>query len=108
MRKFPENNDACVISIKRNSRKEKLSFNPRWLHKGSMVFFEHAGSVKKGSVIINDPFVSQCTVRLVIKTQAARNEPSGSGVLYVKHSDLRNDSQAESSKRAGESCQTIS
>ena len=70
-----------------------------------MVFFEHAGSVKKRIVIINDPFVSQCTVRLVDKPQdTARNGPSCSGNLYVRYSELRNESQGESRKRvAGES-----
>ena len=44
------------------------------LHSDSMVFFEHAGSVKKRIVIINDPFVSQCTVRLVDKPQDTARE----------------------------------
>ena len=94
-----------VISRRRNSRKEKLSFNPRRLHRESMVFFEHAGSGKKEIVIINDPFVSQCTVRLVDKPQdTAGNGPSCSGSLYVRYSELRNESQGESRKRvAGES-----
>ena len=42
-----------------------------------MVNFEHAGGVKKEIVIINDPFVSQCTVRLVNNTQdTGGNEPA--------------------------------
>ena len=70
---------------------EKLSFNPRRLHRDSMVFFEPAGSVKKVIVIINDPFVSQCTVRLVDKPQdTAGNGPSGGGSFYVKYSGFRN------------------
>ena len=70
-----------------------------------MVFFEHVGSVKKGIVIIGNPFVSQCTVRLVNKLQdTAGNGPSCSGNLYVSYSELRNESQGESRKRvAGES-----
>ena len=48
MRKIHEHNDNCVISRRRNSRKDKISFNPRRLHRDSVVFFEHAGSVKKG------------------------------------------------------------
>ena len=70
-----------------------------------MVFFEQAGSVKKGVVIINDPFVSQCTVRLLDKPQdTAGNGPSCSGNLYVSYSELRNESQGESKTRvAGES-----
>ena len=68
----------------------------------SMVFFEHAESVKK-IVIINDPFVSQCTVHLVDKPQDfAVNELSGSGCSYIRNSDLRNKSYAESGKRVGE------
>ena len=70
-----------------------------------MVFLEHAGSIKKRIVIINDPFVSQCTDRLVDKPQDfAGNGPSCSGSLYVRYSELRNESQGESRKRvAGES-----
>ena len=70
-----------------------------------MVFFEHAGSVTKGIVIINYAFVSQCTLRLVDKTQdTAGNGPSCSGNLYIRYSGLRNESQGESRKRvAGES-----
>ena len=70
-----------------------------------MVFFEQAGSVKKGIVIINDPFVSQCTVRLVDKPQdTVGNGPSSSGKLYVRYSEFRNESQGDSRKRvAGES-----
>ena len=70
-----------------------------------MVFIEHAGSVKKGIVIINDPFVSMCTVRLVDKPQdTVGNGPSCSGNLYDRYSELRNESQGNSSKRAaGES-----
>ena len=45
---FHEHNDTCAISRRLNSRKEKLSFNPRWLHRDSMVFFNCAGSFKKG------------------------------------------------------------
>ena len=48
IRKFHEHNDTCVISTWRNSRKDKISFNPRRLHRDSIVFFEHARSVKKG------------------------------------------------------------
>ena len=105
MRKFQEQIDTCVISRRRNSRKDKISFNPRRLHRDSMVFFEHTGSVTKGIVIINDAFVSQCTVRLVDKPQdTAGNGPSCSGNLYVTYSELRNESQGESRKRvAGES-----
>ena len=77
IRKVHKYNDTCVISRRRISRKDKISFNPRRLHSDSMVFFEHAGSVKKGIckkgiVIINDPFVSQCTVRLVDKPRILR------------------------------------
>ena len=62
--------------------KIKKSFNPRRLHRDSMVCFEHAGSVNKGIIIINDPFVSQCMVRLVDKPQdTAGNVPSCSGSL---------------------------
>ena len=70
-----------------------------------MVFFEHAVSVKEGIVIISDPFVSQCTVRSVDKPQdTAGNGPSCSGSLYVRNSELRNESQCESRKQAaGES-----
>ena len=71
-----------------------------------MVCSEHAGSDKKGIVIVNDPFVSQCTVCLVDKTQdtAGKNGPSCSGNLYVRYSELRNESQSDSRKRvAGES-----
>ena len=70
-----------------------------------MLFFEHAGSVKKEIVIINDHFVSHCTVRLVDKPQdTAGNGASCSGNLYVRYSELRNESQSESRKRvAGES-----
>ena len=79
-----------------------LSFNPRRLHRDSMVFFEHAGSVKNGIVIMNDPFVFQCTVRLVDKPQDTTGKgPSGSGSLVVKYSDLRNESQGKSRKRSG-------
>ena len=104
-RKLHERNDSCAISRRRNSRKEKLSFNLRRLHRDSMVFFEHAGSVKKGIVIINNPFVSQCTVRSVYKPQdTAGNGPSCSGSLYVRYSELREESQGESRKRVdGES-----
>ena len=63
IRKFYEDNHTCVNSRRRNSRKDKISFNPKRLHRDSMVFFEHAGSVKKGIVIINDLFVSQCRVQ---------------------------------------------
>ena len=46
---------------------------------------------------INDPFVSQCIVRLVDKPQdTVWNEPSCSGSLYVKYSGLQNESQGES------------
>ena len=48
IRKLHEHNDTCVISRRWNSRKDKISFNPRRLHRDSMVFFQHAGSVKKG------------------------------------------------------------
>ena len=48
IRKFHEHNDTRVISRRRKSRKNKLSFNPRWLHRDLVVFFEHAESVKKG------------------------------------------------------------
>ena len=69
-----------------------------------MVFFEHAGSVKKGIFIINDPFVSQCTVRLVDKPQnTASMRPSCSGSLYDKYSDLRNESEGNPRKQVGES-----
>ena len=70
-----------------------------------MVFFEHAGSVKEGIAIINDPFVSQCTVRLVDKPQETTgNRPSCSCSLYVRYSELRNETQGESRKRVdGES-----
>ena len=65
-----------------------------------MVFFEHAGSVKKRIVIINDPFVSQCTICLVDKPQdTAGNGPTCSGSLYGRFSELRNESQGESRKR---------
>ena len=65
-----------------------------------MVFFEHAGTVKKWIVIIKDPFVSQCTVRLVDKPHGtAGNGPSCSGNLYVRYSDMRDESQGESRKR---------
>ena len=51
-----------------------------------------------------DPFMSQCTVLLVDKPQdTTGNEPSGSDSLYVKYSDLRNESQNESRKRIGQS-----
>ena len=87
IRKFHEHNDTCVISRRRNSRKDRISFNPRRLHRDSMVFFEHAGSVKKGIVIINDPLGSQCTVLLVdIPRDTAGNGPSCSGNLYVRYS----------------------
>ena len=94
-KKFHKYNDSCVISRRPNARKESLSFNPSRLHRDSMVFFEDAVKVKKEIVIINDPFVSQCTVRMVDKPQ----DTSGKGPscsLYVKHSDLRNESQGES------------
>ena len=70
-----------------------------------MVFSEPAGSVKKRIVIMNDAFESQCTVRLVCKPQdTAGNGPSCSGNLYVRYSELRDESQGESRKRlAGES-----
>ena len=70
-----------------------------------MVFFEHAGIGKKEIVIIKDTFVAQCTVRLVDKPEdTAGNGPSCSGSLYVRYSELRNESQGESRKRvAGES-----
>ena len=70
-----------------------------------MVFFEHGGSVKKEIVIIIDPFVSQFTVLLVDKLQdTAGNGPSCSGNLYVRYSELRNESQGESRIRVtGES-----
>ena len=56
-----------------------------------MVFFEHAGIVKKGIVILNDPYVSQCPVRLVDKPQdTAGNGPSCKGSLNVKYSELIN------------------
>ena len=105
VRKFREHNDICVIGRRRNSRKEKLSFNHRRLHRDSMVFFEHAESVKKGIIIINDPLVSQCKVLWVDKPQdTAGSKPSCSGSLYVMYSELRNESQGESRKRvAGES-----
>ena len=66
---FHECIDTCVISRRPSSKKEKLLFKIKRLHRDSMVFFEHAGSVKEGMVIINDPFVSQCTVRSVDKHQ---------------------------------------
>ena len=47
IRKFHEHIDTCVISRRKNSRKDKISFNPRRLHRDSVVSFEHAGSVKK-------------------------------------------------------------
>ena len=70
-----------------------------------MVFFEHAESVKKGIIIINDPLVSQCKVLWVDKPQdTAGSKPSYSGSLYVMYSELRNESQGESRKPvAGES-----
>ena len=69
-----------------------------------MVFFDHAESVKKGVVNINDPFESQCRVRLVDKPQdTAGNGPSCSGILNVKYSDLKNESQDDSRKRVRES-----
>ena len=87
--KFHEHNDTCVISRRLNSRKEKLSFNPRWLHRDSMVCFKRAGSFKKGIVIIKDRFVSQCTVHLVNKPQdVAGNGPTFSRSLYVKYSNF--------------------
>ena len=65
-----------------------------------MVFLEHARSVKKETVIINDPFVFQCTVRLVDKPQdTAGNGTSCRGILYVMYSELRNESQGESRNR---------
>ena len=65
-----------------------------------MVFFEHARCVKKETVIINDPFVFQCTVRLVDKPQdTAGNGTSCRGNLYVMYSELRNESQGESRNR---------
>ena len=80
IRKFHEHNDNYVISRRRNSRKDKLSFNPRRLHRDSMVFFVRAGSVKKGIFIINVPFLSQCTMRFVDKPRdTAGNGPSCSG-----------------------------
>ena len=68
--------------------------------KGILVFFlEHAGSVKIRIVIINDPFVSQCTVRVIDNSHdTAGIGSSGSSNLYVKYSDLRNESQTESRK----------
>ena len=49
-----------------------------------MVFFEHAGSVEKEIVIINDPFGSQCTVRLVDKPQdTAGKGPSLLVAIYM-------------------------
>ena len=99
IRKYHEHNDTCVISRRRSSRKDKISFNPRRLHRDS-VFFEHTGSVKKGIVIINDPLMSQCTVRMVDRPQdTAGNGPSCSGNLYVRYSELRNESQGKSRKR---------
>ena len=49
--------------------------------------------------------MSQCTVRLLCKPQdTAENGPSCSGNLYVRYSELRNESEGESRKRlAGES-----
>ena len=56
VRKIHEHNDTCVISKRPKSRKKKLSFKPRRLHRYSMVFFKHAGSVKKWIVFFKDPF----------------------------------------------------
>ena len=48
--------------------------------------------------------MSQCTVRLVDKPQDTASRASCSGSLYVRYSELRNESQGESRKRvAGES-----
>ena len=100
IRKTHEHNYTCVISRRRISRKEKISFNCSRLHRDPMVFFEHAGSVKKGIFIINDPFVSQCTVRSVDKPQdTAGMRPLCSDSLYVKYSDLRNESQGDPRKQ---------
>ena len=68
-----------------------------------MVFFEHAVNVKKWSVIINDNFLSQCTIRLVEKPQnTAVNGPSCSRSLNVKYLALRSMSQVESMQQVGE------
>ena len=54
---------------------------------------------QKWIVIINDTFVSQFTVRLVYKPQdTAGIGSSCSGILYVRYSELRNESQGESRK----------
>ena len=71
-------------TVMRNSRKDKISFNPRWLHRDSMVLYDAPRecsmlreSVKKEIVNINDPFVSQCTVCLVDNPQdTAGNGPT--------------------------------
>ena len=47
IKNFHKHIDTCVISRRRISRKDKISFNPRQLHRDSMVFLEHARSVKK-------------------------------------------------------------
>ena len=58
----------------------------------------------KKMVIINDLFVSYCTVRLVDKAQdTAGNGTSCSGSLHVKCTVLRNESQGKSRKRVEKS-----
>ena len=63
------------------------------------------GVSKKGLSSSATLFVSQCAVRLEDKPQnTAGNGQSCSGSLYVRYSELRNESQGESRKRvAGES-----
>ena len=94
------NNHTCVISRRRNSRKEKQSFNPRRLHRDLMSLFRTNWECQKRIVIIIDPFVSHCTVRWVDKPQkTAGNGPSCCSSLYVKYSNLRNESHGQSRKR---------
>ena len=80
--------------------KAEAIVQPQTAAQGLDNFFFNVLGVSKKDI---DPFVSQCTVRVVDRPQNfAGNGPSGSriGSLYVMHSDLRNESKNH--------CQTIS
>ena len=65
-------------------------------------FFQHAGSVKKG--LSSSTTLSCPSAQIVWSTNLRiQNGPSCTGNLYVRYSELRNESQGESRKRvAGE------